>query len=239
MTPTSSRGADGAVQSFKSQFWRQVKGYGDKATAAEDAAAHQIIEKIQRDPLHSRSIDRVVHLLGAVTDPEIDGRIKKMAPKMISHFVPSQKAITGLAGRMRTLGKDLEKNFLMPGLHRPETRHFLEFAKECGAHADQLVTIRLSPFTKLFTYKAFWKRIPAVMLCKELDVPQFLSFRDIEKLVRCADRARGRKHPRSSRSIETQYKGFREKFMNLKSGQGLVAALALVEALLKITTPRN
>jgi hypothetical protein len=220
-----------AVQSFKSRFWSQVKA---------DAAADRIVQKIYGNSLHSRSINHVVNLLAIVTNPESDRILKKLAPKMTCHFVPSQKALTGLAGRMVTLGKDVERNFLMPGFRRPETDHFLEFAKECVAHAEEIATIRLAPFTKRFTYKAFWKRVPAAMLCKVLDVPRFLSFGEIEKLVRCADQARGQKQHRASRNIEMQYKGFIKSWMNLGiPGQAVIdeflhACLKILEA-----APRN
>lgn len=184
---------DSQEKSFKSQFWRHIKN---------DMAARDVMDKVP-----SSSHNRVVRLLEAVSDPACDGRLRRFAPKLIDELVPSNKKLTGLADRLRTIGNALEKTAKMPGFILGSDR-LLEFAKECSTRAGELSILKPSYFTRYLSYKSFWKCVPAAMLCRELVDSKLLSFGEVEKLVRCADNPRGRTRDRPKRSIERQYKRF-------------------------------
>ena len=175
------------MESFKSQFWRQLKN---------DLAARDAMEKVP-----SGSRNRVVHLLDAVSDPEIGVRLRRFAPKLINEFVPSNKKLVGLADRLRTVGRELEQVAEQLGFVA-----LLKFAQECRDTAGALDALRPSRSVRHLSYKSFWQCVPGAMVCRELVDSKLLTFGEVESLVRCADNARGRKHVRSERSVERQYK---------------------------------
>lgn len=78
-----------------------------------------------------------------------------------------------------------------------------------------------TPSRARLTHKAFWKHLPLAKLCQELQAPQTISFRQVEKLLRCAYEARGLPYPYNARSIEREYKGF----MKLNSDEPVKAVL--------------
>lgn len=155
----------------------------------------------------SRLHNRVVRLLEVVSDPGIDGKLRRLAPQIVNQLVPSNKKLAGLADRLNTIGKELEEAAKQPGFILGSSK-LLEFATECRSHARYLAILRPANFARCLTYKSFWKCVPMAMLSRELVDPGFVSFSEAEELVRCADTARGRTRTRPKRSIERQYKGF-------------------------------
>lgn len=179
--------------SFKSQFWAHLRN---------DPAAWDAMHKAPNS-----SHNRIVRLLELVSDSGIDGRLRQLAPLVVNQLVPSNKKLAGLADRLNTIGKELEKAAKRPGFILGSSK-LLEFATECRSHARYLAILRPAHFARWLTYKSFWKCVPVAMLSRELVDPGFLSFSEAEELVRCADTARGRTRTRPKRSIERQYKGF-------------------------------
>jgi hypothetical protein len=182
--------------SFKSQFWTLVKN---------DRRARAAIEKVP-----ASSHNRCVRLLELLTDPEAEKRIRKSAPgTREAFFFPSPIKLSGMAGRLKIVSEDLEQLEQIP---IPFSEQLLKFARECQVQS-QILTLQAKLATTAghrFTHKSFWKRIPAAMLCRELIELGHLSHREVENLVRCADRARARTRVRPNREIERQYKGFRQ-----------------------------
>ena len=122
--------------SFKSQFWRQIKN---------DLKVHNAMEK-----LPSGSRNRVVWLLQAVSDPDIDGRRRRVVLKLANEMVPSGKKLSGLANRLRTIANELEQTAKMPGfVLGPDT--LLKFAQQCRRSAgilarhSQAASLRQAP----------------------------------------------------------------------------------------------
>jgi hypothetical protein len=181
----------GQRESFRSQFWREIKN---------NLRAHDAMQKVP-----SGSRNRVVRLLEAVSDPEIEVQMRRLAPEFNGVFVPSKKKLAGLADRLRTMGRELEQIAEMPGFVV-----VLDFAQQCRDAAGTLDTLRTrtSTSTRHLNYKSFWQCVPGAMLCRELVDSKLLSFGEAESLVRCADNARGLTHSRSKRSVERQYKRF-------------------------------
>jgi len=186
----------------------------------------------------SEKYGRVVRLLALLSDPLIEKRLKRGAKEI--HAVlrtllwsgPSRKELKGLARRLRTIGCDLDRTFAGEGEFSlsPKTNLFLNLAEECRSRASDLKyigmarTMNSSPSKALrrLTYKAFWKHVPSAMLCRELEAPRGVSFREIEELLCCAYSVRGRVWERPARSIEREYKAFLE----LESSNSLKSKLA-------------
>jgi hypothetical protein len=215
------------MESFKSQFWRQIK---------TDRAGRDAMEKVP-----TANHNRVVRLLQAVTDPGTDGRLRKMAAKTTNKFIPSRERLAGLANRMRTISVELEEVAKMPGMVEGR-KTILELAKQCRSGACLLDILRPGFYFRHLTYKSFWKPLSTAMLSRELVDSGLLSFHEVEELVRCADLAWGHKRPRAKRSIERQYRGFMK--CTLKNASPLLCAAwpvdlsGLLDVMLEIVPDR-
>ena len=203
----------GTARKFQSEFWRSVKA---------DSAALLVFDKIP-----SRKQNRVVGLLEAASDPDLDECLKGGAhsvPLLLSRG-PSTREFRDLSRRLRTIARDMDR-ILGPS----------KLAEDCRLRAGR---IRLAlamddgrPKTpRVLTYKAFWKHLPIVLLCRELDAPSSISFDEVEKLVHCAYIARVDRWTRPARSVERQFNGF----MKSKGAQLLPLLPRLVGPILSAT----
>lgn len=209
-----------ADKSFQNNFWRRAR---------QEVAIGDVMYKIP-----TKSHGRVVRLLELVSDPNVAKRLRRSSKEMNAQIVqsllqpgPSRKELRGLARRLQTISKDVERVFETNRIQFKKTT-FLNFAKECRSRsrdlkyidrARQMTDVPIKAPRKM-SYKGFWKHLPMAMLCWELDVPRSVSFADIEAIVSCAYTIQGHR-ALPHRSIEREYKGFLE----LKPSDPLKAAL--------------
>jgi hypothetical protein len=196
-----------ADRDFERNFWRRVK---------QDTTVNDVMHRIP-----TRTHRRIVHMLDLVSDPNIAKRLRIASVgingQILKSFVqpsPSLKELRGLARRLQTISRDIESIFGSETI--PFKRaEFLELAQECRLRARDLqyidmarqmtdVTVKLP---RRMPFRAFWSHFPTAMLCHELDVPQSVSFTEVQKIVDCSYLVRGRK-VRPQRSVEREYKVF-------------------------------
>jgi hypothetical protein len=182
---------DIVVGAFKDQFWREVK----KDLDASDAM-HRVPSPLQ---------NRVVWFLQAVSDPAIESRLMRGAPKLVHGLIPPRKALVGLASRLATLGNDLQQIAKLPG-YPGNANRLADFGNECLACSKELKGH--SRMTNRLGYKGFWKSFPIALLCRELVDSNLLTFDQLQSLVTCGDRVHRRTDRRAKRSVERQYKHF-------------------------------
>lgn len=181
-------------KNFQNEFWRRVK---------VDLRARDVMEKI---PSNKR--DRIVRLLEAISDPQIEMRLKLLAKQandlpfqQLFQQDPSRKETGNLVRRLRTIARDMDR-ILGPS----------RLAEDCRLRAGRIrlalaMDDGLPKAPSVLTYKAFWKHVPIAMLCGELGAPQYVSFDEVQELLRCACSVDEGKLP-GPRSIEREYKKF-------------------------------
>lgn len=200
---------------FRGEFWRHVN--------SKDGGPVRLIF----DKIPSGKWNRVVGLLEAASDHDLDESLKSewQSLPLLLNRGPSTREFVGLYRRLRTIARDMDR-ILGPS----------KLAEGCRLRARcmrlALAMDKGRPKTPpVLTYKAFWKHLPIVLLCQELDAPSSLSFDRVEELVHCAYIVRGDRRTRSARSVERQFKGFMES----KSAKLLPLLPRLVEPLLSAT----
>lgn len=191
---------------------------------AKDNHAKALLGRLMRQGF---SRTRIILLLQAASDPGLKDRaqrnslLKSIRILFPPRRLPPRKMVRTLADRLDKVAGELKDIFGGSLLVlSPHAEDFQSLAVDLRKGAHVLRRMPVPSLEKGFRYKVFWKHIPVAMLCKELDAPKSVPFKDIEELLYIAALAWGVTRQPADRALEMQV----NRFMNRKVGRYLIAS---------------
>lgn len=185
------------MESFEGRF---------KTILAEDVEAANLVDSLVSFGFDG---DRLLTILGEVSDPQLQTKLKRGAARFIESASPTRKKLRGLARRLAKDARVLERYFAKPLLKmHPKSSEILKLAKTLHRASSTVQDFPLPNVSKSFSYRAFWQRLPVFLLCEALGAPEHITYVKVQKLLVYAYEARGRRWE-IDRSINTRCRRFK------------------------------
>ena len=171
---------------------------------ATDPAASKLVESVAR---RGFGRDWIIQILEDVTSPGLPKKLKR-AERHFKSSAPARKHLSRLAVRLERDAMMLEKSFANPlmKLH-PKSQGMINLAQLLRIESSVVQRFPLANIGKLFSYKAFWQRLPLFLLCERLQAPQVVRFQEVQDLLVYAWDARGQAFE-FDRSVARRYRRF-------------------------------
>lgn len=174
----------------------------------KDRVARDLLQRIVR---HGCSRERLILLLEAASNPHLQEQLQPLFQELRRKLfppgrLPRTRALRALAHRLNKVAGALKLVFGDSLLAwSPDAQYFQKLSADLEKGARALRQMRVPSEAKSFSYRSFLKHIPIAMLCKELRVPQSVSFVEVEDLLYFAACAKGLERQPADRAMEMQF----------------------------------